>query len=32
MEMHECKFGRALLKSPISGLLILYTFIAVWFV
>lgn len=32
MEMHECKFGRALLKSPISGLIILYTFIAVWFV
>ncbi|TVU04823.1 hypothetical protein EJB05_47958 [Eragrostis curvula] len=32
MEMHECKFGRALLKSPISGLLILYTFVAVWFV
>jgi len=30
--MHECKIGRALLKSPISGLLILYTFIAVWFV
>jgi len=32
MDMHECKIGRALLKSPISGLLILYTFIAVWFV
>ncbi|CAL5000012.1 unnamed protein product [Urochloa decumbens] len=32
MDMHECKISRALLKSPISGLLILYTFIAVWFV
>ncbi|KAG2580352.1 hypothetical protein PVAP13_6NG335900 [Panicum virgatum] len=32
MDMHECKIGRALWKSPISGLLILYTFIAVRFV
>ncbi|CAD6245817.1 unnamed protein product [Miscanthus lutarioriparius] len=32
MDTHQCKIGRALLKSPISGLLILYTFIAVWFV
>jgi palmitoyltransferase ZDHHC9/14/18 len=30
--MHQCKIGRALSKSPITALLILYTFIAVWFV
>lgn len=30
--MHQCKIDRALLKSPITALLILYTFIAVWFV
>jgi palmitoyltransferase ZDHHC9/14/18 len=32
MDMHQCKIDRALLKSPITALLILYTFIAVWFV
>ncbi|KAG8048111.1 hypothetical protein GUJ93_ZPchr0008g14102 [Zizania palustris] len=32
MDTHKCKFGRAIMKSPISGILILYTFVAVWFV
>lgn len=32
MDTHRCKLGRAIMKSPVSGILILYTFIAVWFV
>ncbi|KAK9277245.1 hypothetical protein L1049_006784 [Liquidambar formosana] len=32
MEAYHCNLWRALLKSPVSGLLILYTFIAAWFV
>ncbi|XP_043703413.1 probable protein S-acyltransferase 7 [Telopea speciosissima] len=32
MEIHHCNLWKALLKSPVSGILILYTFIAVWFV
>lgn len=32
MDRHECTFGRAVLKSPISAILMLYTFVAVWFV
>ncbi|KAF7108664.1 hypothetical protein CFC21_109088 [Triticum aestivum] len=32
MDTHECTFGRAILKSPISAILMLYTFVAVWFV
>ncbi|KAJ3671787.1 hypothetical protein LUZ60_007866 [Juncus effusus] len=29
---HNCNLGRAFLRSPISALLIVYTFIATWFV
>nr|XP_010910250.1 probable protein S-acyltransferase 7 isoform X1 [Elaeis guineensis] len=32
MEAYECNLWKALLKSPVSGILILYTFIVVWFV
>jgi palmitoyltransferase ZDHHC9/14/18 len=32
MDTHDCKLGRAILKSPISAILMLYTFVAVWFV
>lgn len=32
MEAYHCSLGRAFLKSPVSGILILYTFIAAWFV
>ncbi|PKU71797.1 probable protein S-acyltransferase 7 [Dendrobium catenatum] len=32
IDVHECNLWRAFLKSPISGFLIIYTFIAVWFV
>ncbi|KAH0461463.1 hypothetical protein IEQ34_009038 [Dendrobium chrysotoxum] len=32
IDVHECNLWRAFLKSPISGILIVYTFIAVWFV
>lgn len=32
MEAYDCSLGKALLKSPVSGILILYTFIAAWFV
>lgn len=32
MDSEDCDFWRAILKSPVSGILILYTFIAVWFV
>ncbi|KAL6661036.1 hypothetical protein ACP70R_000420 [Stipagrostis hirtigluma subsp. patula] len=32
MHMHECKFKSAIAKSPISALLISYTFLALWFV
>ncbi|KAL6900702.1 hypothetical protein ACP4OV_005378 [Aristida adscensionis] len=32
MDMHECKFKRAMAKSPISVVLIIYTFFALWFV
>ncbi|KAK9117748.1 hypothetical protein Sjap_016695 [Stephania japonica] len=32
MESYHCNLWKALLKSPVSGVLILYTFIAAWFV
>ncbi|OAY76678.1 putative protein S-acyltransferase 7 [Ananas comosus] len=32
MGTHECNLGKALLKSPVSGILIFYTFVVVWFV
>lgn len=32
MDTHDCTVGRAILKSPISAILMLYTFVAVWFV
>ncbi|MQL74441.1 hypothetical protein Taro_006787, partial [Colocasia esculenta] len=32
MEAHQCNLWKAFLKSPISGILILYTFVAAWFV
>ncbi|KAJ4973255.1 hypothetical protein NE237_006429 [Protea cynaroides] len=32
MEFHHCNLWKALLKSPVSGILILYTFIVVWFI
>lgn len=32
MGAYDCSLGKALLKSPVSGILILYTFIAAWFV
>ncbi|CAA6659644.1 unnamed protein product [Spirodela intermedia] len=32
MAAHGCSLWRAYLKSPVSGILILYTFIAAWFV
>ncbi|XP_058195222.1 probable protein S-acyltransferase 7 isoform X3 [Rhododendron vialii] len=32
MEAYHCSLGKAFAKSPVSGILILYTFIASWFV
>lgn len=32
MNAYHCNLWRAFLKSPVSGILVLYTFIAVWFV
>ncbi|XP_043726207.1 probable protein S-acyltransferase 7 [Telopea speciosissima] len=32
MEVYHCNLWKAFLKSPVSGILILYTFIAAWFV
>ncbi|KAG0453706.1 hypothetical protein HPP92_025010 [Vanilla planifolia] len=32
MDAHDCNLWRSFLKSPISGILIIYTFVAVWFV
>ncbi|OVA17335.1 zinc finger protein [Macleaya cordata] len=32
MEAYDCNLWKALLKSPVSGILILYTFITAWFV
>ncbi|KAJ4960063.1 hypothetical protein NE237_019973 [Protea cynaroides] len=32
MEIYRCNLWKALLKSPVSGILILYTFITAWFV
>uniref|UniRef100_A0A2N9FV60 S-acyltransferase n=1 Tax=Fagus sylvatica TaxID=28930 RepID=A0A2N9FV60_FAGSY len=32
MNAHDCDLWRAFLKSPVSGILILYTFVAAWFV
>lgn len=32
MEAYNCSLGNAFAKSPVSGILILYTFIASWFV
>lgn len=32
MEAYDCNHWRALLKSPFSGILILYTFVCAWFV
>lgn len=32
MDAHDCNLWRAFLKSPVSGILILYTFVAAWFV
>ncbi|PON57009.1 Zinc finger, DHHC-type, palmitoyltransferase [Parasponia andersonii] len=32
MGVYHCNVWRALIKSPVSGILILYTFIAAWFV
>ncbi|KAI3409718.1 S-acyltransferase [Psidium guajava] len=32
MDEYQCDLWRALVKSPMSGILILYTFIAAWFV
>ncbi|XP_042498604.1 probable protein S-acyltransferase 7 [Macadamia integrifolia] len=32
MEVHHCNLWKALMKSPVSGILILYTFVAAWFV
>ncbi|URE08980.1 DHHC palmitoyltransferase [Musa troglodytarum] len=32
MEAYECSLWAAVLKSPVSGILIIYTFIATWFV
>ncbi|XP_008778432.2 probable protein S-acyltransferase 7 [Phoenix dactylifera] len=32
MEVYECNLWNAVIKSPVSGVLIIYTFIATWFV
>ncbi|KAK1320019.1 putative S-acyltransferase [Acorus calamus] len=32
MQAYDCNIWRAFLKSPVSGILIIYTFIAAWFV
>ncbi|KAG0457885.1 hypothetical protein HPP92_023042 [Vanilla planifolia] len=32
IDIYECNLLEALLKSPVSGILILYTFVVVWFV
>ncbi|KAI9156124.1 hypothetical protein LWI28_000972 [Acer negundo] len=32
MHSYKCNLWRALVKSPVSGLLIVYTFVTVWFV
>jgi palmitoyltransferase ZDHHC9/14/18 len=32
MDAYHCNLWRAFLKSPVSGILVLYTFIAAWFV
>lgn len=32
MDAYDCSLWRAFLKSPVSGILVLYTFIAAWFV
>jgi hypothetical protein len=32
MDVYHCNLWRAFLKSPVSGILVLYTFIAAWFV
>ena len=32
MDAHDCNLWRAFLKCPVSGILILYTFVAAWFV
>lgn len=32
MNAYQCNLWSAFLKSPVSGILVLYTFIAVWFV
>ncbi|RZS27950.1 hypothetical protein BHM03_00061490 [Ensete ventricosum] len=32
MEAYDCNLWRAVLKSPVSGILIIYTFIGAWFV
>ncbi|CAL9134784.1 DHHC palmitoyltransferase [Musa troglodytarum] len=32
MEAYDCNLWRAVLKSPVSGMLIIYTFIGAWFV
>ncbi|KAL4191919.1 hypothetical protein AMTRI_Chr06g169670 [Amborella trichopoda] len=32
MQAYDCSLWRAFLKSPVSGILIVYTFVAVWFV
>ncbi|XP_058002971.1 probable protein S-acyltransferase 7 isoform X3 [Hevea brasiliensis] len=32
MGIYDCNLGRAFLKSPFSGILILYTFVCYWFV
>ncbi|XP_068665863.1 probable protein S-acyltransferase 7 isoform X2 [Aristolochia californica] len=32
MDVHDCNLWKAFLKSPVSGILIIYTFVASWFV
>lgn len=32
MEAYQCNLWRAFMKSPVSGILIIYTFVAAWFV
>ncbi|XP_073013805.1 probable protein S-acyltransferase 7 [Typha latifolia] len=32
IDAYDCNLWKAILRSPVSGILILYTFIAVWFV
>ncbi|KAM0947143.1 putative protein S-acyltransferase [Dioscorea sansibarensis] len=32
MNAHECNLWQAVMRSPVSGILIIYTFIAAWFV